>query len=257
MLVDSHAHLESSRLRRDLTGVISRALAADVGAIVTVGSDLESSLAAVTLAQEIPAVYAAVGVHPHNAAAVDRRDLLQLARLAGEDKVVAIGEIGLDFYRNLSPPERQREVFIAQLNLARDLHKPVIVHDREAHSEVLAILQTEASEQKGVLHCYSGDAEMAAQAVALGFYISIAGPITFHNARTLQALVPLLPSDRLLVETDCPFLAPHPHRGKRNEPAYVRLIASKIAALRGVPLEQVADATTSNARRLFGLDWAR
>jgi TatD DNase family protein len=183
--------------------------------------------------------------------------LQELAELASEDKVVAIGETGLDFYRNLSPPDRQREAFVAQLHLANELQKAVIVHDREAHVEVLAILQAEASEEKGVLHCFSGDATMAAEAVALGYYISIAGPVTFHNARKLQALVPLLPSDRLLVETDCPFLAPHPHRGKRNEPAYVPLIASRIAGLRGVSLGEIAKSTTSNANQLFGLGLAQ
>lgn len=253
ILVDTHAHLDSPRFGGDLIEVISRAFEAGVGMIVTVGGDLHSSLAAVEIAQQHPSVCAAVGVHPHEADHVNQADLVDLARLGEHAAVVAIGEIGLDFYRNLSPPEKQREVFVAQLELARELGKPVVVHDREAHIETMSILRDKAQGLKGVLHCFSGDRSMAEQAREMGFYVSFAGPVTFENARTLQRLVRELPLDCMLIETDCPYLAPHPHRGRRNEPAYVRLVAAKVAELKGVPLQLVAEVTTANATRLFGL----
>lgn len=253
MLVDTHAHLDSARFKDDREEVISRSLAAGVHAIVTVGVDLDSSRQAVALAQQYPCVYAAIGIHPHEAAPVQPDDLAGLARLSEQQVVVAIGEIGLDFYRMLSPADRQREVFVAQLELARQMDKPVIIHDREAHAETMSILRDKAQGLAGVLHCFSGDWDMAMQAVEMGFCISLAGPVTFHNARRLQELVRESPLDCMLIETDCPYLAPHPHRGQRNEPAYVRLVADKIAALKKAPLERVAEVTTANASRLFGL----
>ncbi len=253
MLVDTHAHLDSERYDADREEVIARSLAAGVGAIITVGVDLASSRAAVALAQQYSNVYATVGIHPHEAADVGPDDFTALTRLSGEPGVVAIGEIGLDFYRNWSPPERQREVFLAQLDLARQMNKPVVIHDREAHEEIMSILRSRADGLKGVLHCFSGDQPMAYEALEMGFYVSLAGPVTFHNARKLQELTRQLPLDGLLVETDCPFLAPHPYRGQRNEPAYVRLVAEKLSALKELPLEQVVEATTRNAGQLFGL----
>ena len=253
ILVDTHAHLDSARFNNDREEVISRSLAAGVHAIITVGSDLDSSRKAVALAQQHPCVYAAVGIHPHEAARVGNDDLAELARLSEHQAVVAVGEIGLDFYRNLSPADRQREMFIAQLELARQRDKPVIIHDRQAHAETMSTLRDKAQGLGGVLHCFSGDWNMAMQAAEIGFCISFAGPVTFRNARRLQHLVRELPLDRMLIETDCPYLAPHPHRGQRNEPAYVRLVADKIAALKEVPFEQVAEITTANASRLFGL----
>jgi TatD DNase family protein len=253
MLVDTHAHLDSKRFAGDREAVITRALEAGVGAIVTVGADMASSRAAVGLAQQHPNVYATVGVHPHDARDVEPDDLAELARLGSEPVVVAIGEIGLDFYRNLSPPERQREAFIAQLDLARQAAKPVVIHDRDAHREVMSILKDKADGLKGVLHCFSGDLALAREALEMGWFVSLAGPVTFRNARKLQELARRLPLDGLLVETDCPFLAPHPYRGKRNEPAYVRLVAEKISALKELPLQEVAAATTRNASQLFGL----
>jgi len=253
MLVDTHAHLDSEQYDGDREAVIARAKAAGVGAIVTVGVDLASSRAAVALAQQHAGVYATVGIHPHDAAGVKADDLDELERLCAEPCVVAIGEIGLDFYRNWSPSEKQREVFLAQLNLARQLDKPVVIHDRDAHGEILATLKDQADGLRGVLHCFSGDLAMASEALEMGFYVSLAGPVTFRNARELQDLVRQLPLDGLLVETDCPFLAPHPHRGKRNEPAYVRLVAEQIGALKELPLQEVAEVTTHNAAQLFGL----
>ncbi len=253
ILVDTHAHLDSARYKDDLEEVISRAQAADVQAIITVGADVDSSRRAVALAQQHPLIYATVGIHPHEAAHVGAHDLSALKQLSRHPKVLAIGETGLDFYRNLSPRHSQREVFVAQLELAMEINKPVVIHDRDAHAEVLATLKATAPLWKGAMHCFSGDDEMAAQAMEMGLYLSFAGPVTFQNARRLHVMVPQLPLERMLIETDCPYLAPHPHRGRRNEPAYVRLVATKIAELKGLPLEQVAQATTANARNLFGL----
>jgi len=263
MLIDTHAHLDSPRFDNDREEVISRSLSAGVEAIITIGTDLDSSRKAIALAQQYPHIYAAVGIHPHEASAVERNSsqggqaykgaLTELVHLSQYNTVVAIGEIGLDFYRNLSPPDLQRALFIAQLELAQQLHKPVIIHDRQAHVEIMAILQDKARTLRGVLHCFSGDYDMAVKAIKMGFYISFAGPVTFQNARRLQQLACELPLERILIETDCPYLAPHPYRGQRNEPAHVRLIASKIAVLRKMPFEQVAEITTANAKRLFGL----
>lgn len=253
MLVDTHAHLDSAEFKDDLGEVISRSLAAGVNNIITVGTDLESSRQAVLLAEQYPSVYAAVGIHPHEAAQAKPDDLTELQLLCKREKVIAIGEIGLDFYRNLSPAKIQGEIFVAQLELAQRAEKPVIVHDRQAHRETMAILSEKAKGLRGVLHCFSGDLEIALQAIKMGFSISVAGPVTFQNARRLQALVCELPLEHILIETDCPYLAPHPHRGQRNEPAYVRFVAARIAALKAIPLEQVAQATTENARKLFAL----
>jgi TatD DNase family protein len=180
----------------------------------------------------------------------------ELRALASRPKVVAIGEIGLDFYRDLSPREKQRQAFEQQLALASEVGKPVIIHDREAHKEVMTILRrwAEGCQQSiGVLHCFSGDLAMAKEAIKMGFYISIAGPVTFPNARRLRELVRQLPLEKLLVETDCPYLTPHPHRGKRNEPAYVKLVAQEAAHIKGLTLEEVARVTSDNARALFAL----
>jgi TatD DNase family protein len=261
-LIDTHAHLDFDRFNADRPQVIDRARAAGVAAIVTIGTDLASSQAAVDLAGRYDDVYAAVGQHPHDAKRLDGTALAGLRELAGQPKVVAVGEIGLDFYRDLSPRDVQRRAFQAQLAWAARLGKPVVIHDRDAHDEVLAILRDWAAGlahsplagRLGVLHTFSGDRAMAEQAIELGFYLSISGPVTYHNARQLPEVVRALPLDRLLVETDCPFLAPHPHRGKRNEPAYVRLVAERIAEIKGLAPAEVAETTTANAVRLFGLE---
>ena len=251
-LTDTHAHLDFPQFDGDREEVIARALAAGVGSIINVGADLASSRRAVALAEAHPQIYAAVGVHPHDAKTLTDEVLKELRELAQHPKVIAIGEIGLDFYRDLSPRDEQQRAFERQLALASELGKPVIIHDRQAHAEVLAILRRWPG-LRGVLHCFSGDLDMAHEAIEMGFYISVGGPVTFKNARRLPEIVRQLPLERLLVETDCPYLAPHPYRGKRNEPAYVRLVAQKVAELKGVPLERVARVTTANARQLFGL----
>jgi TatD DNase family protein len=251
-LVDTHAHLGDRKFHGLLEQVIQRAVAADIAWIVTVGTDLASSREALSLAERYRSIYAAVGIHPHEADQASGAHLAELVRLSRHKKVVAIGEMGLDFYRNLSPHDKQREAFVAQLELARQADKPVIIHDRDAHGEAMSILRDHGRNLRGVLHCFSGDREMAAQAIHMGFYISFAGPVTFENAHRLHELARELPLEWILTETDCPYLAPHPHRGQRNEPAYVRLVAARIAALRGLPLDRVAEATTQNALHLFG-----
>jgi TatD DNase family protein len=261
-LVDTHAHLDFERFDADRAAVIEQARAAGVRGVVNVGVDVPSSRAAVRLAGEYDCIYAAVGMHPHDAKKLDGAALAELRELAQDPRVVAVGEIGLDFYRNLSPREVQRRAFRAQLAWAAKLGKPVVIHDRDAHDELMSILAAWASGlahsplagRVGVLHTFSGDLAMARRAIDLGFYLSISGPVTYKNARQLPDIVRALPLDRLLVETDCPFLAPHPYRGKRNEPAYVRLVAERIAELKDMALDQVAEATTANAQRLFRFD---
>jgi len=267
-LTDTHAHLNSPRFKSDQERVIERAATAGVKAIINVGASLASSQAAVALAKAYPQIYAAVGVHPHDAKTVTKEVLEELRALASHPKVVAIGEIGLDFFRDLSPRDKQRQAFRQQLALASEMGKPAIIHDRDAHSEIMAILRRWACPERrsaygrrveggqrplGVLHCFSGDLAMAQEATELGFYISIAGPVTFKNARSLRELVRQLPLEKLLVETDCPYLAPHPHRGKRNEPAYVKLVAQEVARIKRSSLEEVAHITSGNAQALFAL----
>jgi TatD DNase family protein len=261
-LVDTHAHLDFSKFDPDRDAVVERARAAGVAAIVNVGTDLLSSQRAVRLAERYDGVYAGVGMHPHDAKKLDGATLAELRELARHPRVVAVGEIGLDFYRDLSPRDVQRRAFQAQLAWAAKLGKPVVIHDRDAHDEILEVLSDWAAGQRhsplagrlGVLHTFSGDLSMAEQAIDLGFYLSISGPVTYKNARQLPDIVPALPIDRLLVETDCPFLAPHPYRGKRNEPAYVRLVAERIVELKGMSLDALARATTANAQHLFGFE---
>lgn len=258
MFVDTHLHLDDERYAADRADVVARSAAAGVTQMITIGTNLTNSRAAIALAEQFPGVYAAVGVHPNEAADWDDQSLETLRALAQHPKVVAIGEIGLDYYWERVAHDQQAQVFQAQLGLARALGKPVIIHDREAHGDVLATLQTWVQEAPptgapGVLHCFSGDDALAATALALGFFLGVDGPLTFKNARGLQALVAGLPLDRLLIETDAPYLAPHPYRGQRNEPAYVVGVAQAVATLHHCSLEHVATMTTTNARRLFGL----
>jgi TatD DNase family protein len=260
-LIDTHAHLDSHRFDADRAAVLDRARAAGVAVLISVGADVTSSQRAVALAEEHDAIYATVGIHPHEAKTLDGEALAALRELAQRPKVVAIGEIGLDFYRDLSPRDVQRRAFQAQLGWAAKLGKPVVIHDRDAHGEILEILADWAkglgsarlNGRLGVLHTFSGDLAMAESAIDLGFYISISGPVTYGNSRQLPEIVRALPLDRLLVETDCPYLAPHPYRGKRNEPAHVQWVAKRIAELKNQSFEDVAAATTANAQRLFDL----
>ena len=258
-LIDTHAHLDFGKFDADRDLVLERARKAGVGTIVNVGTDLASSRRAVELAAQHDMIYAAVGMHPHDAKKLDGAALAELRDLAQRPNVVAVGEIGLDYYRDLSPRNAQRRAFQAQLAWAAKLEKPVIIHDRDAHDQVMELLadwgktlgRSTLAGRLGVLHTFSGDRAMAERAIDLGFYISISGPVTYKNAGQLPDVVRALPLNRILVETDCPFLAPHPYRGKRNEPAYVRLVAERIAELLDIPLDDLARATTANAKRLF------
>lgn len=254
-LVDSHAHLDSKPYRDDLDAVLQRAAEHGVGSILTVGCDLESSRASVALALRYPQVYASVGIHPHDADTVDDRVMDELTKMiATVGKVVAIGETGLDFYRDRSPRDRQREAFRRHIALARDTGKPLIIHDRDAHEEILQIMTEEkARDAGGVLHCFSGDLAMAKRCVEMGFYISFAGPLTYPKNDELRAVAQALPVDVMLVETDCPYLSPQKWRGKRCEPAHVRATAEKLAEVKGLTLEDVARITSLNAWRLFGI----
>jgi len=254
-LVDTHAHLHFPEFAEDLDAVLERARGAGVTTMVTIGTDRETNPAAVGLAERCPGVYATVGIHPHDAAEATEEDFAALERLArGSAKVVGLGEMGLDFFRNLSPHDVQERVFRRQLGLARQLATPVVIHCRDAHAETLAILAEErVGEIGGVMHCFSGDVEVAKRCLDLGLVISLAGPVTYKNARALPDVARFVPEDRLVVETDCPFLPPEPHRGKRNEPAYVALTAARVAELRGADPEILNAAMTRTAARLFRL----
>ncbi len=237
-LVDTHAHLDL--LEGDVAQALERAAAAGVTGVITIGIDLASSRRAVEYAHAFPAVRAVVGMHPHDASDLDAAALREIGRLAADPRVVGIGETGLDFYRNLSPRSDQERAFHALLDLARELELPAVVHDREAHSDTMRILEEYAPfDGRMVMHCFSGDLEMARAVIAMGGYVSVAGPVTFHNARRLQGVVRELPLDRLLVETDSPFLSPHPFRGKPNSPERVVLVAEKVAELKGISVEEL------------------
>jgi len=256
MLIDTHTHLDDGRYNEDREAMIDRAKEAGVDAFVTIGCDLASSRAAVTLAEHHAFVYASVGVHPHEVKHIQDTWYDEFRRLAKNRKVVAYGEIGLDYHYNHSSPKEQRERFREQIQLARELRLPVIIHTREAQEDTIAILKEEqASQVGGVFHCFSGDAGLAKGALELGFYLSFSGILTFQNATVLREIAKTVPLDRLLIETDCPYLTPVPHRGKRNEPAFVALVAEQLAALRsGEPemsAEMIGRLTTENAKRLF------
>ena len=253
MLIDSHAHIDDDRFDADRDEVLSRARAAGVDLIVNIGADMASSSRSVALAEQYPQIYATVGMHPHDAKDMQEQDYQQLVRWAAHPKVVAIGEIGLDYHYDLSPRPVQKEVFLRQLDLARKTGKPFIIHEREAHADMLDIIRHAARGLNGVFHCFSGSVETAREYLKMGFYISVAGPVTFPKSVKTREVAKAVPLDRLLVETDSPYLTPHPYRGKRNEPAYVRLVATEIANLRNISLEDLAAATTANVRRLFNI----
>lgn len=253
MFTDTHCHLEDENFTEDRAEVLTRARAAAVELIINFGSTFRSSCAVVELAKNFPELYAGVGIHPEEIDEFDGNTCLRLAELAATEKVVAIGEIGLDYHweKDTERRLRQQRVFIEQLDLARQLRLPVCVHDRDAHGDTLRILQTEARDLRGVLHCYSGSLETAREVWRLGWYIGVDGPLTFKNSAKLPEVVKAAPRDRLLLETDAPYLAPVPYRGKRNEPAYVVEVAKKLAGLRGETIEEVAAYTTANARTLY------
>lgn len=254
-IVDTHAHVDCDAFDPDRQAVLARAAAAGVAWIVDVGVDLASSYRAVALAAQEPFVWAAVGVHPHDAATWNAVAATELRHLAQAPRVLAIGETGLDYYRDRSPRPKQREAFVAQLGLACELGLPVIIHSRASENDTLAMLQDAHREARkalrGVMHCFSGSVDFAHKVLELGLHIGIAGPVTYPRATVLAEIVRQVPLERLLLETDCPYLAPQARRGMRNEPAYVCLVAERVAALRDMPLDEVGCVTSANARELF------
>ena len=253
MLIDSHAHLDMEDFDADRDLVIRRARVGGVSHIVTIGVDLSSSRKAIEIAKKYDFVYATVGYHPHNAREADSGVLEKLQALTSEPKVVAWGEIGLDFFRRHSTPEKQVEAFERQLDMAFKQDLPVIIHDRDAHTDLLSILKKNKRKYRGVIHCFSGNYDLAMTLIDMGFCISFPGTVTYKNAVDTQTAASGIPLERLLVETDCPYLTPVPFRGKRNEPLYVKHTAEKIAQLRQMTLEELAEATTANTVRLFNL----
>jgi len=256
LLIDSHAHIDLPEFDKDREQVMARARQRGVRAVIDVGLDAASSRRALETVKPYEDVFVAVGCHPHEAAKAKEGDFKLLAELAGDLRVVAIGEIGLDFYRDLSPRPSQLEVFGRQLDLAAGLGLPVVVHCREAHKEVYDILSAwvkAGGKRRGVIHCFSSDIEMAQRYIELGFYISLAGSVTYPSARELVEVARSISLEHLLLETDAPFLAPQAHRGKRNEPSYIALTAQKVADIRQVPVGVVADAAARNTIELFRL----
>jgi len=254
MFFDSHSHIDSASFDGDRAETIKRAKDAGVDLIMNPSVDLESASKIVKLTKDYEALYGAVGIHPHEADKADDMTLLLIEGLAKKEKIKAIGEIGLDYHYDYSPRDLQKTCFIDHLRMAKRLKMPVIIHDREANEDVMRILKEEKAFETGVLlHCYSGSAEMARQYVKLGARISIAGPVTFKNARKLAEVVKTVPLDRLLIETDSPFLAPVPHRGKRNESAFVQFVAQRISLIKEMDIKDVAKATSSNAKAFFGI----
>jgi TatD DNase family protein len=255
-LIDSHSHIYGKEFAQDFPEMLERASAAGVGTIIAVGADLESSREACKLADANDRIYCSVGIHPHDADRVTEKCYQVVRELAQScHKVVAIGEVGLDFYRDRSARDAQEEVFRRFIRLARELKLPLIIHDRDAHDRIIAIMQEEqACEVGGVLHCFSGDLKMARDCIEMGFRISIPGTVTYASNEALREVVRGVKIEQLLVETDAPYLSPVPHRGKRNEPAFVRFAAERIAELKGLSVEDVGRITSFNARRLFGID---
>lgn len=256
-MIDTHCHLDMVEFRDDLQGVIKRAIDAGVQKIINISSDFEGAKGALRLANEHEMIFCSLGMHPHHAS--EYTDEIQnwiRSNAETNPKVVAIGEIGLDYHYEHSPRDTQRAVFLRQLDLSRELNKPVIIHSREADDDMLAILQDFGAWQ-GVMHCYSSNLEFAHKVMQLGYYISFAGQVTFKKADTLRKVASAIPDERLLVETDAPYLAPEPYRGKRNEPAFVTITAKKIAELRGITYEDIDRIVTLNAHKVFNLPYSQ
>lgn len=254
MIIDSHVHLDDRRFNRDRDLLIKSLEKNGVELAINIGADLKTSIASVSLAEKYDNIYAVVGVHPHSAKEVDSSTIEILKSFANREKVVAIGEIGLDFYRDNSPRDLQRKWFKEQIKLAKEVNLPVVIHSRDADQEVFDTLkEAQDGNLRGVMHCYSGSAELAMEFIKLGFYISLAGPVTFNNARVPKEVAKAVPLDKLLIETDAPYLTPEPYRGKRNEPIFVKYVAGTIADLKGISYEELAKATNRNTKKLFGI----
>ena len=250
--IDSHAHLDDRAFDKDRAALIAQLFTETIG-VLTIGSSLDSSRAACRLAQRHRGIWATVGAHPHGAKRVDAPTVKVFEEMAAGEEVVGIGEIGLDYYRDLSPRDVQRRVFAEQLELARRVDLPVVLHNRESTEDMLAILKNHASSHRGVVHSFLGDEALAEAFLELGLYLGVGGPLTYPKNGALRAAVKAAPLDRILLETDCPYLTPVPYRGRRNEPAYVRFVAEAIAELKGIPVETVAEQTVRNTAELFRL----
>lgn len=252
--IDSHAHLDDERFEEDREELINSLYENGIETVLNPGADLNTSKSAVALADKYPFIYAAVGCHPHDSRFMNDDTMNIFRELAKNKKVIGIGEIGLDYYYDNSDRETQKIWFREQIRLAKELDLPYIVHDRDAHEDVFKIMKEEHySGTRGILHCYSSSVEMAREFVKLGFYISLGGPVTFKKARTPKLVAKEVPIDRLLIETDCPYLTPEPFRGKRNEPKYVKYVAEEIAGIREISVNDIAEKTKLNFKRLFDL----
>ncbi|MDQ0233364.1 TatD family hydrolase [Metabacillus malikii] len=254
MLFDTHAHLNAIQYDEDVAEVIERARQENVSHIVVVGFDRETITRAMELIEQYEMIYAAIGWHPVDAIDMTDADLDWIKELSSHPKVVAIGEMGLDYHWDKSPKDVQKEVFRKQIQLAKEVNLPIIIHNRDATEDVVQILREEqASVVGGVMHCFTGSLEIAKQCMEMNFYISFGGPVTFKNAKKPKEVVKDIPMDSLLIETDCPYLTPHPFRGKRNEPSYVKYVAEQIAEIKGITFEEVALKTSDNAMKFFGI----
>jgi TatD DNase family protein len=255
MLFDTHAHLNADQYKEDLAEVMDRAREAGISNIVVVGFDRPTISRAMELAEAYDYIYACVGWHPVDAVDMTDEDLKWIEELASHPKVVALGEMGLDYHWDKSPHAIQKEVFRKQIRLAKKVKLPIVIHNRDATADIVDILREEgAAEVGGIMHCFSGSVEVAKQCLEMNFYISLGGPVTFKNAKKPKEVALEIPLDKLLIETDCPYLTPHPYRGQRNEPSYVKLVAEQIAEIKGLTFEQIANATSDNAKRLFGIN---
>lgn len=254
MLFDTHAHLNAEQFDEDLEEVVLRAQQAGVSNMVIVGFDRPTIEKAIALVERYDFMYASVGWHPVDAIDMTDEDLAWIEELAAHPKVVALGEMGLDYYWDKSPKEIQKEVLRKQIRLAKKVKLPIIIHNREATADLIEILKEEGAEEVGgIMHCFSGSAQTAKECIELNFAISLGGPVTFKNAKKPKEVAAEIPLEKLLIETDSPYLTPHPFRGKRNEPSYVKLVAEQIAEIKGISLEEVAEATAKNAKDLFGI----
>ncbi|WP_421382519.1 TatD family hydrolase [Bacillus salacetis] len=255
MLFDTHVHLNADQFSEDLEEVIKRAQNEGVENMVVVGFDRPTINKAMELVEKYDFLYAAIGWHPVDAIDMTDEDLNWIEELSSHPKVVAIGETGLDYHWDKSPKDIQQEVFRKQIRLAKKVKLPIVIHNREATQDIVDILQEEdAKEVGGIMHCFSGSPETARVCLDMNFLISLGGPVTFKNAKKPKEVAEEVPLEKLLIETDCPYLAPHPYRGKRNEPSYVKLVAEQIAELKGISFEEVAEKTTMNAKKIFGIN---
>jgi TatD DNase family protein len=249
-LIDTHAHLDYEGLVDNLDGIIGNAIDAGIEKMIVPGVELSGLPQIIEIIEKYDNVFGAVAVHPSEAKGWQDSNLDELRKYARHEKIVAIGETGLDYYHDKSFIDTQKQAFRAHMQLAQEMNLPVMIHDREAHADTIAILK-EFPDVKGVMHCFSGSVEFAVECIKIGYYIALGGPVTFKNAHKPKEVAAKVPLDRLLLETDAPFLAPHPYRGQTNEPAYIKLIAEEIARLRGITIEELADATSANAEQLF------